>query len=445
MAVQDVDEMAAAEIGEDPGWEGMHEDAPVPHAPGDDDAERARVRARLHYPRGSVVVDPDTGDKKYNKPPMKTLLNLEIIIGQDPAFYRHLGFDEFAEEVTWAGRPMRDTDETGMALLIAAVYGLHVSTDRVREVADYIARQHRYHPVREYLESLRWDGEERLPTMLSRYAGAAPGRLNELLGERWAISAVARIMQPGCKVDTTLILVGGQGAGKSSLFAAMVPESAWFSDTAMDLRHKDAYQQIQGVWLYEFAEIASLRARDAEVVKAFLSARFDKYRPPYGHNPIRVARQVVFVGTTNEAEFLDDPTGARRFWPVKIGEIDLLGLAMVRDQLWAEAVEKYREPGSRWWLTREEGEELVQVQEQYQRGDPWAEQVEGYLARHLGEGVTISELLTDALKLDMSQLNKGAQMRMAGILTGLGWAKGRSDRRSGRARTWCKVDPTSGE
>lgn len=431
----DVDEMAGR-------WA---EDAPpVPgEAPDEDrdEVERARVRSRLGYPKGARLVDPDTGLLTYTKPPMRTMQNLEIILGQDPAFYRYLGYDDFAEQMTWAGRPIRDTDETGMTLLIASLYGMHVGTERVREVAQYIARQHCYHPVREYLEALRWDGVDRLPGLLSRYAGAEDSELHAVLGERWALSCVARVMQPGCKVDTTLVLVGGQGTGKSSLFAAMVPERAWFSDTAIDLHSKDAYQQIQGVWIYEFAEVASLRSRDAETVKAFLSAQWDKYRAPYGRHAVSIARQVVFVGTTNEAEFLDDPTGARRFWPVRIGEIDLARLSLDRDQLWAEAVEKYREVGSRWWLTREEGEALTEVQEEYQRGDPWRDPVDAWLRRQGGDGVTVAEILTEALKLDTGQQNKSAQMRMAGILVGMGWRKTRRVMMDGRrGYVWTRAE-----
>lgn len=399
----------------------------------EDDA-REKVRRRLSYPMGSIVEDPDTGKVKRLKPPTRTATNLEIILGQDPAFYPHLGFDAFRGEVTWAGRPITDSDETGIALLVASLYGLHAGTERVREIAHYIARQHSYHPVREYLEALRWDGERRLALLLSRYAGAEDTELHRALGERWALSCVARIFEPGCKVDTVLVLVGGQGVGKSSLFSALVPEAGWFSDTTMDIRHKDAYQQMQGIWIYEMAEIAALRARDAETVKAFMSARRDKYRPPYARNTVTSERQCVFVGTTNEAEFLDDPTGARRFWPVRVGRIDLTAVIMDRDQLWAEAVERYREPGARWWLDDEHGAQLGAVHEQYQRGDPWAEAVEGHLARNKLTGVTVAELLTEALKLDMSQQTKSAQMRMAGILTGLGWSKHRA--RDGGARAW---------
>lgn len=424
-------EAMAASVGGPPG--GSETDA-AEQAALSEEEEREKVRRRLSYPQGSIVQDPDTGRVKRLKPPLRTATNLEIILGQDPAFYKYLGYDEFSEVVTWATRPITDADETGIGLLVASLYGLHVGTDRVREIAHYIARQHRYHPVKDYLNSLRWDGVPRLDRLLVDYARAEDTELHRVLGQRWALSCVARVMEPGCKLDTVLVLVGGQGVGKSSLFAAMVPDHGWFSDTAMDLRHKDAYQQIQGVWIYEFAEVAALRARDAETVKAFLSARQDKYRPPYGRNTIIVPRRCVFVGTTNEPEFLDDPTGARRFWPVRVGAVDLLRLILDRDQLWAEAVELYREPGARWWLTEEEGRELAGVQEEYHREDPWREPVQTYLKGRTT--CTVAELLTDALKMDLAQQSKGAQMRMAGLLTAIGWSKRRAWSTGSREWRW---------
>lgn len=410
----------------------------VPRIGPDPEEVRNRVRAALAYPKGARQVDESTGVVHYVKPPLPTLANLEIIIGQDPALYPKLGLNEFTGYVTWKERQIRDEDETELNLLIQGLYGLTVSTERVREIAVYIARQRPWHPVRAWLSRLVWDGTPRLEGLLWRYAGAADNDLHRTLGRKWAVGCVARIMEPGCKVDTTLILVGKQGARKSSFFSALVPDPAWFCDTAMDLHSKDAYQQMAGVWIYEVAELSALRARDAESVKAFLTARVDRFRPPYGRNVVSQPRQVVFVGTTNESEFLDDPTGARRFWPVEVGDIDLAAVEADRMQLWAEAVEYYTHgPDRTWWLSPEEAEGLAVPHGQYERGDPWRDIIDGWLGERVGP-VSVGEVLSLALKMEPRDCHKGAQMRCAAILSALGWRKERSRNDGDRRWVWCR-------
>lgn len=394
-------------------------------------AERDKVRAKLRYPRGGVERGED-GVRRYLKPPLPTLSNLEVIIGQDPAFYPFVGTNEFTGQVTWDGQPFSDALETGINLQIQGIYDLHVSTERVREVIGFIATKHLYHPVREWLTRLTWDGTPRIDGLLVDYAGAEDSSLNRAIGRRFLLSAVARVMSPGSKVDTTLILVGPQGALKSSLFLALCHDPAWFSDTAMDLHSKDAFQQLQGIWLYEVAELSSLRGRDAESTKAFLTARADRYRPPYGRNLVRWERQCVFVGTTNETEFLDDPTGARRFWPVTVSSIDLAAIRRDRDQLWAEAVEAYR-AGEIWYLTAEEGALLVEQQGQHQRADSWLDIVAEWLRGQHDGGVTVGDVLSDALKIEPRDHTKGALMRAGATIAACGWVKRRLPRPS---RDW---------
>ena len=398
-------------------------DQDIPRIGPDPEDARMRVREALAYPKGGRKVDPETGVIHYLKPPLPTLSNLEIIIGQDPALYPKLGLNEFTGYVTWKERQIRDEDETELNLLIQGLYGLTVSTERVREVAVYIARQRPWHPVRAWLSRLVWDGTPRLAGLLSTYAGAKDTDLHRAISRKWALSCVARIMEPGCKVDTTLILVGRQGSRKSSFFAALVPDPSWFCDTAMDLHSKDAYQQMAGVWIYEVAELSALRARDAESVKAFLTARVDRFRPPYGRNVVSQPRQVVFVGTTNEAEFLDDPTGARRFWPVEVGEIDIAAVEADRVQLWAEAMDIYQYGDDRsWWLTEEETAGLSESHGRYERGDPWRDILASWLAERAAP-VSVTDALTLGLKMEPRDCHKGAQMRCAAILAALGWTK----------------------
>ena len=259
------------------------------------------------------------------------------------------------------------------------------------------------------------------------------------------------MLEPGCKVDTVLILVGPQGAGKSSFFRAMMPKREWFSDTPIDFSHKDAYAQMQGIWVYELAELGGMRARDAETIKAFLAAGVDRFRPPYARNVVELTRQNVFVGSTNEDEFLDDPTGARRFWPVRVGEVDLEALEADRDQLWAEVYEEMTpgvgRPLPPWWLSPEEDAELAEDQVVYTRGDPWGDIVAawtspqhvteiGVTAADIRDGVTVAHVLGAVLAIDVGQQHKAAAMRVAGILTRLGWRKKKGSFNGRRESRW---------
>ena len=401
-----------------------------------DEKLRERVRAQLRYPKGAVERGDD-GTRTYLKPPHATLANLEVIIGQDPAFYPFLGLNEFTSQITWNGQPLTDATETAINLQVQALYDLHVSTERCREMIAYVANQHPYHPVRDWLNHLVWDGVPRLDTMLHVYADAADTQLHAAMGRKFMTGAVARIYRPGCQLDTTLILVGSQGVKKSSLFRALVEDPTWFSDTTIDLRTKDVYQQLQGVWLYEVAELAALRGRDAESTKAFLTSRCDRYRPPYGRNVVRWDRQVAFVGTTNEAEFLDDSTGARRFWPVRVGAPDVASIARDRAQLWAEAVEAYK-AGEQWWLTPEQDEELTDSQQTYQRADSWGDIISEWLAREGQHGATVRDIMASALQLEPTHQSKGAAMRVASILSGLGYSKRRVMESGQQVMRWSK-------
>lgn len=400
-----------------------------------DEKLRERVRAQLRYPKGAVERGDD-GTRTYLKPPHATLANLEVIIGQDPAFYPFLGLNEFTSQITWNGQPLTDATETAINLQVQTLYDLHVSTERCREMIAYVANQHPYHPVRDWLNHLVWDGVPRLDTMLHMYADAADTQLHAAMGRKFMTGAVARIYRPGCQLDTTLILVGSQGVKKSSLFRALVEDPTWFSDTTIDLRTKDVYQQLQGVWLYEVAELAALRGRDAESTKAFLTSRCDRYRPPYGRNVVRWDRQVAFVGTTNEAEFLDDSTGARRFWPVRVGAPDVASIARDRAQLWAEAVEAYK-AGAEWWLTPEQDEELTDSQQTYQRADSWGDIISEWLARE-GQSATVRDIMASALQLEPTHQSKGAAMRVASILSGLGYSKRRVMESGQQVMRWSK-------
>ena len=276
---------------------------------------------------------------------------------------------------------------------------------------------------------------------LSNYLGVDDSPLTRAMGAKFLISMVARAwaeLPDGVKVDTTLVLIGKQGARKSTALATLAGRD-WFSDSPLDLRNpKDAMAQLRGVWLYEFAELDSIRPREVTTVKAFLSAMVDKYRPAYGRNSSHHARSVVFCGTTNaeSGAFLTDPTGSRRFWPVEIGTIDLEALERDRDQLWGEAVAMYR-AGAQWWIEGEQAEQLADYSERFQQFDAWADIIDAWAKGppRIKEA-TPAEVLSEALDIPKGQQTKGHQMRIAGALSALGWVRHRARRDGRRITVW---------
>lgn len=379
----------------------------------------------------------------------RTLLNLERIIAGDPWFCDRLRYNGLTECVEWDGVRMRDDHVTRIRLAIARDYGPQFGAADTQDLLVEVARQRTYHPIAEYLDGLLWDNVPRIDGFLSGYLGVEDTPLHRVISRRWFVSCVARAMGKGerpVKCDNVLILVGRQGARKSTAFRVLA-SADWFSDTALDLRSKDAYQAIRGIFLMELAELASLAPRSAETVKAFLSAPTDRYRPPYGRNVVESHRQCVFVGTTNAATFLSDPTGARRFWPVRVGEIDIDKIAADRDFLWAEAVEAYR-AGEPWWLTPEQDRQLVQSQEQYQHHDPWIVVVERWLAdavnrNEAARGMQVGEVLTRAVGMDADRQKKGHEMRLGAALQAMGWAKRRARRGRRQLTLWFPGDSVS--
>jgi predicted P-loop ATPase len=210
------------------------------------------------------------------------------------------------------------------------------------------------HPVREYLDNLLWDYQERLGSMNATYFGAT-GNAEYLsaIGLRFMISAVARIFRPGCQADHMLVLEGAQGIGKTSAVRTLAVKPDWYAGNLPDIHSKDAPLQLAGRWFVEIAELKAVRNSQVEATKSFISETSDTFRPPYARRTAQFPRQAVFIGTTNESEYLRDRTGNRRYWPVKCSRVDISALAHDRDQLWAEAVHEFRS-GTQWHLSEYE-------------------------------------------------------------------------------------------
>lgn len=242
-----------------------------------------------------------------------------------------------------------------------------------------VARQHRVHAVRDYLARLRWDGAPRLDLWLHRHLGVRDVPLTRAFASKFLIGAVARARQPGAKVDHMLILEGDQGLFKSSALEALMPATELFTDDLGESLGKDAAERIAGKWLVEVAELDAMGKAEVTRIKSFITRRVDRFRPAYGRWAVDSQRQCVFAGTTNADVYLKDETGGRRFWPVRIGAVDLDGIRRERDQIWAEAVARHA-AGERWWL---ESKELIAAAGSEQRArfveDVWQDEIERML------------------------------------------------------------------
>jgi len=278
-----------------------------------------------------------------------------------------------------------------------------------------------FHPVKEYLNSLKWDGTSRIDHFFADHCGTTYDQYSSFVGKSFFISQVARVMRPGCKLDTMPILEGSQGMGKSTLFRSLCPKEEWFGDSAIDFNSKDAYIGSLGKWIRELPELDALNKAETTKVKGFISSPTDSYRPPYGKFNINVPRQYGFVGTTNKSNYLKDETGNRRFLPLKCEWIDIDAIVAIRDQLWAEAVVRYQN-GEKWHYDKEDKElfdEITKQQESRFEGDAWQSTIEIWVDSH--NDFTIADVATGALDLELRNIDRRIEIRIGKILQFIGY------------------------
>jgi predicted P-loop ATPase len=252
----------------------------------------------------------------------------------------------FIDAANFQPRPWTEQDDLAATHWLQTAEGIAVTPAVTAQAIELVARDRSYHPVQEYLLGLQHDRLFRLDTMLSTYFGTEQSEYTKLVGRNMMIGAVARIFEPGCKVDTVLTVEGPQGLKKSTSIKTLF--YPWFSDDLEEFGSKDASMQCAGVWCIEVGELDAMSKTEVSKIKAFISRTDDRFRPPYGRRVIERPRGCIFIGTTNESGYLKDATGARRFLPVKATKIDIEGLQRDRDMLWAEARELY-DAGLPWW------------------------------------------------------------------------------------------------
>ncbi len=307
------------------------------------------------------------------------------------------------------------------------------------DVADEMlaeARRNTHDPLSDYLQGVSWDGTPRLDNFLHRYAGAPDTHYTRTIGRKFMVGAVARALQPGVKLDTMLVFEGDQGTGKSTFFRYLFGDR-FFIDHLPDFSSKDSFMQLQGAWCVEVAELQALGKAEVGDVKQYLSRLVDKFRPPFGKLTVQIPRRVVFVGTVNPIEgegYLKDPTGARRFWPTTTSYLALEAVLRDRDQLWAEAVDAYRqlEP---WHLSDPDAlAEALAEQEARREVDPWEAPLREYFGRYSVQSITIESVLTDVFKMPIDRQDERVRRRAGRVLRALKWTSGATERYEGRVQ-----------
>jgi len=335
----------------------------------------------------------------------------------------HLPWDNETEKP----RPWSNHDDLMLADWLQHQYvfiGAAMAGEAVQAVAE-LPKNH-YHPIKNYLEGEYWDGEHRLDEWAIKYLGCEDTPYVRAVSSKWMISAVARIDKPGCKVDSSLVLEGPQGIGKSTALRKL--GEPWFTDELAAIGTKNASEQTIGVWIIELSELEAVtRAADVAHVKAFMSRPVDRFRYSYGKRVGEYARQCVFAATTNSSNWNRDDTGGRRWWPLVCGKIDCDGLSEMRGQLWAEAHDRYLS-GELWHLESRTDEQRTVINEAEKKQksrtleDSASEGVEKFLSGTFDETVTTAQVMS-GVGIPIERQDKPATMRFAAILKNLGWTR----------------------
>lgn len=345
--------------------------------------EGARPAVRVAGEREVLRVDRDGS-------PRGSLYNLKIILAHK--YGDRLAFDEMSNVATLDCKQIDDATITGLRMDIEEREDIEFSRSTTEDALIYLARMNPFHPVRDYLRSVVWDGKKRLVHVADEYMGAGDA-LSSKLVSMWFVAAVARAMDPGCKFDNALVLVGDEMRKKSTFFAVL--GGTHFRDSKVDITDRKGMMTMHSAWIYEWPEIDRMleRKHDSDV-KAYVTQQNDAFVPMYGRAVITVPRSNVVGGTTNKEKFITSDTGSRRWWPIAVRKrIDTERLARERDQLWAEAVALYdafveeEHRGGRvgdanpyrWWLVEAEEQGRAERNEEHLAASPDAEIVDAWL------------------------------------------------------------------
>ncbi len=390
-----------------------------------------------------------------NDPKLKDGIGGVNQFAQKPVKFGDLPWEKFnSSNTTWT-----DTDDACLRYYLEKKYQI-VAKGKTDDAVSFIHKKNTFNPVKNYLDSLKWDGVERLDTLFIDYLGAEDSDYTRAVARKSFTAAVARIYQPGCKMDYMAVLVGQQGIGKSHMLSIMGGE--WFSDSITTISGKEGYEALHGSWIIEWSELSAAKKADIEAMKQFISKRDDRYRKAYERRVTDNPRQCVFFGTTNDNEFLRDYTGNRRFWPIgaditKAKKVVFEDLPKERDQIWAEAVVRYKD-GEPLYLTGAALEGAEAMQEKYTYRSIREDMVRNYLGRKLPEDwknmeiyariqwledpgnegteirdcVSLIEIWCEVLQGSKNRFTNQDQRELKAIMDHIGWPKGKAPRQRGK-------------
>ncbi len=390
----------------------------------------------------------------------KSLYNADLMLRYSSRFKDLFCYDEFAHEKTlidcppWESaskfrvRPIIDEDNTRLAIELEKV-GIQPTLPNLKKILDSVVLNKRRHPAREYFSRLEWDGVPRLDTWLRIYCNAThdPEDYLSFVGRKWLVAAVARVFNPGCKFDHMLIFEGKQKAGKSMMLREMstICGQEYFDDTikVSDMGSDKTVPKMQGVLIIEIAELSGFRKKDADELKQAITTQRDRIIRKYANEPTEYPRQFVLAGTINPTDgYLHDPTGNRRFWPVRCGdEIDIKQIIRDKEQLWAEAVHVFKQ-GEKLYLNDEESAIAHIVQEERRTIDAWYSRVES-ISRNWKyiDAAQMDEIWT-SLSIDMKFRDKFASERLGKLLSQLSFYWGRKRVGDKRVSMWIREEET---
>jgi predicted P-loop ATPase len=351
-------------------------------------------------------------------------------------------YDEFHDRMLVAGHPINEwagelSDAVNVMLrqVIIEQFGFDPGKDNVADATTELCLENRFDPTRDYLDGLVWDGTARLDNWLTTYLGAEDNNFNNAIGRLTLIAGVRRVKEPGCKFDYILTLEGPEGTKKSTSIVTLAGIENFSDQTILTASDKEQQELVSGVWLYEIADLAGMRRADVEKIKAFASRTHDRARPAYGRRRVDAPRRCVFFATTNEDEYLQSPTGNRRFWPVKTGTINIEALRRDRDQLWAEAA-RIEAKGEPLILPQNLWSEASSAQDERRQHDPWDDtltDIKGHLCTDTGQAEERirSDELFKYLDIPTSKATNADALRLKRAMRRLGWSGPNGDRTIG--------------
>lgn len=351
---------------------------------------------------------------------LSTAINFSTILANDPRLKNTFKKNDFdGKRYVFKSLPWRkvaspseieDVDYSGIRNYIESFYGISGSF-KIDDSLSLEFEKQSFHPIKDYLKTLEWDGVKRLSNLMADYFGAPDSLFLQEVSRKFMVAAVKRVFEPGCKFDNVLTLVGEEGTKKSSFFKII--GKTWFSDTFMTVHGKEALEQIQGVWIIEMAELAGLSKADGETVKHFISKQEDTFRAAYARTAKSYRRQNIFVATTNKWDFLKGSGGDRRFWPVAVEKKgktrtkdvwkDLEGEV---DQLWAEAVQLYKQ-GETIYLSAEAEHEARREQRKHSETDERRGIIEDFLDAKLPDNWDEMDIYERQSYLQIAKAKKG--------------------------------------